>query len=41
MTSDLRPNFGLDFLRSNWVSFDPTQLKHNGGNIDVLDLIGR
>ena len=42
LTSDLGSNFELDFLRSNWVSFDfPRRYKHNGGKIVALDLIAK
>ena len=42
LTSDLMPKFDLDSLRSNWVSFDPSQQEeHNGEKIVALDLIGK
>ena len=40
MTSDLRSNFDLDFLRFNWVSIDlSSQDEHNGGKIVAVDQV--
>ena len=42
LTFVLRSNFDLDFLRANWVSFDPSRREeHDGSNIDALDPIGQ
>ena len=39
LTPDLRLNFDVDFLRSNWVSFEPSWRKeHNCGKMDYLDI---
>ena len=42
LTSDLRSNFDLDFLRSNWLSVAlPRREEHNGSKIDALGPIGQ